>query len=98
MRFDPDVKERFESLYEECKESIKVLEEAIPNLYTPEGFYKVFVEGFLAVPYLMDQNRKFSKARMWHTAIKNGGIRVVDEKGKIIYTPDRYRRIIAQME
>ena len=98
MRYDPDVKERADSLYEECVESIKLLEKAIPNLYSPEGFYKVFVEGFLPVPYLMDQHRKFPKARQYRTAIKNGGIRVVDEEGNIIYTPDRYRKIIDQME
>ena len=51
----------------------------------------------LAYPYLMDQNRKFKKATMWHTAIKNGGISVVDDEGKVINTIDRYRKIIAQM-
>ncbi len=98
MRYDPDVKERADSLYEECVASIKLLENAIPNLYSPEGFYKVFVEGFLPVPYLMDQNRKFPKATQYRTAIKNGGIRVVDEEGNIIYTPDRYKKVIDQME
>lgn len=97
MKYDNDVKEREEALYAEVKESILMLERAVPNLYTPEGFYKVFVEGFLPVPYLMDQQHKFPKATMWHTAIKNGGIRVVDDEGKIIYTTDRYRKIISQM-
>ena len=97
MRYDKDVKERFDSLYEECIESIELLEKAIPNLYSPEGFYKVFIEGFLAVPYLMDQERKFQKATQWRTAIKNGGIRVVDDEGNIIYTPERYRKIITKM-
>ena len=97
MLYDSDVKERADSLYEECKASIVLLENAIPNLYSPEGFYKVFVEGFLPVPYLMDQNKKFPKAKMWHTAIKDGGIRVVDDDGKIIYTTDRYRQIINQL-
>ena len=97
MKYDNEVKEREEALYAEVKESILMLERAIPNLYTPEGFYKVFVEGFLPVPYLMDQQHKFPKATMWHTAIKNGGIRVVDDEGEIIYTTDRYRKIISQM-
>ena len=97
MKYDNDVKEREEALYAEVKESILMLERAVPNLYTPEGFYKVFVEGFLPVPYLMDQQHKFPKATMWHTAIKNGGIRVVDDECKIIYTTDRYRKIISQM-
>ena len=98
MKYDSEVKEREEALYTEAKDSILMMEKAVPNLYTPEGFYKVFVEGFLPVPYLMDQHRKFPKATMWHTAIKNGGIRVVDDDGKVIYTTDRYRKIISQME
>ena len=95
MKYDTEVKYREESLYNEAKEAIAMMEKAVPNLYTPEGFYKVFVEGFLPVPYLMDQHRKFPKAIMWHTAIKNGGIRVVDDEGKVIYTTDRYRKIIS---
>ncbi len=98
MKYDSEVKEREEALYTEAKDSILMMEKALPNLYTPEGFYKVFVEGFLPVPYLMDQHRKFPKATMWHTAIKNGGIRVVDDDGKVIYTTDRYRKIISQMQ
>lgn len=98
MKYDNEVKEREDALYAEAKESILMMEKAVPNLYTPEGFYKIFVEGFLPVPYLMDQNRKFPKATMWHTAIKNGGIRVIDDEGKVIYTTDRYKKILSQME
>lgn len=97
MKYDNEVKQREEALYAEAKESILMLEKAFPNLYTPEGFYKVFVEGFLPVPYLMDQKRKFPKARMWHTAIKDGGIKVVDDEGKVIYTTERYKKIISQL-
>lgn len=97
MKYDGEVKEREEALYTEAKEAILLMEKAIPNLYTPEGFYKVFVEGFLPVPYLMDQHRKFPKATLWHTAIKNGGIAVVDDNGKIINTVDRYRKILSDM-
>ena len=98
MKYDQEVKYREEALYNEVKEAIVLMENAIPNLYTPEGFYKVFVEGFLSVPYLMDQQRKYPKATMWHTAFKNGGISVVDDNGNIINTSDRYRSIIERME
>lgn len=97
MKYDMNVTERSDAMYHEAKEAIQLLENSIPNLYTPEGFYKVFVEGFLPVPYLMDQNRKFPKATKYHTAIKNGGICVVDEKGKILNTIDRYKKIISNM-
>ena len=98
MRYDPDVQNRYDALLYDSREAIRLLEKSIPNLYTPEGFYKVFKEGFLAVPYLMDQNRKYPKATMWKTAIKNGGISVVDDEGKIISTEDRYHHIIDNME
>ena len=55
-------------------------------------------DAFLAVPYLMDQDNKWPKATMWKTAIKTGGISVVDDDGNIISTEDRYRYIIEHME
>lgn len=97
MKHDKDVQYRYEAMMYEARVAIKLLEENIPNLYTPEGFAKVFEEGFFAVPYLMDQNHKYTKATMWKTAIKNGGICVVDEDGQIISTEDRYRYIINNM-
>lgn len=98
MKYDKDTLERFNSLYYEAKESIEILESNIPNLYTPEGFYKVFTEGFLPVPYLMDQKGKFKKATQFHTAIKNGGIKVVNDEGNVIDTRIRYRNIISQIQ
>lgn len=98
MAYDKETKYREDALYAEAKESIMILEQALPNLYTPEGFYRVFMEGFLPVPYLLDQKHKFRKATQYHTAIKNGGIYVVDDTGKIIPTTQRYRKIIDNME
>lgn len=98
MKYDRDVNERFNALYAEAKGAIDLLEANIPNLYTPEGFYKVFTEGFLSVPYLMDQQRKFKKATKWHTAIKNGGIKVVDDEGNVIDTITRYRNILSLIQ
>jgi hypothetical protein len=95
MKYDNDVKNREEAMYNEAKSAIEMMEKAVPNLYTPEGFYKVFVEGFLPVPYLMDQKRKFPKATQWHTAIKDGGIKVVDDEGNVIDTITRFRKIIS---
>ena len=98
MAYDKETKYLEDALYAEAKESIMILEQALPNLYTPEGFYRVFMEGFLPVPYLLDQKHKFRKATQYHTAIKNGGIYVVDDTGKIIPTTQRYRKIIDNME
>ena len=97
MKYDTSTNERFNALYHECKECIKILETSIPNLYTPEGFELIFKEGFLPVPYLMDYYHKWPKATMWKTAIKDGGIRVVDDNGSVIHTEDRYRQIINRL-
>ena len=98
MQYDPDVKYRYESLLHEANDAIMLLEKYIPNLYTPEGFERVFKEGFFAVPYLMDQQGKWNKATMWKTAVKNGGVCVVDENGNIISTKQRYSYIIEHMK
>lgn len=94
MKYDTEVNERTMELYEEAKGAIQLLESAIPNLYTPEGFAFIFEQGFLPVPYLMDQNHKFPKATQYATALKNGGIRVVSDEGNIINTIERYKTII----
>ena len=98
IKYDSDLIDRYNNLLEEAKVAINLLENNIPNLYTPEGFYKIFVEGFFAVPYLMDQENKYPKARMWKTAFKDGGIAVVDDNGKIISTEQRYKYIINNMD
>ena len=95
MAYNQELNERTEDMYQEAKEAIRILERYIPNLYTAEGLYRVFKEGFLPVPYMIDSNNKYNEATMWNTAIKNGGIRVIDEKGKVIRTSVRYDKIIS---
>lgn len=97
MKYDKEVNERMMDLFEEAKTAILLLENAVPNLYTPEGFAYIFEQGFLPVPYLMDQNRKYPKATQFATAIKNGGIKVVDDEGNVINTIDRYKKIISDI-
>lgn len=97
MGYDQETKYRTEQLYTEAKDAIAFLENNIPNLYTPEGFYFVFANGFLPVPYLMDHENKYPKAKMWQTAYKNGGIQVVDNENKPIYTLHRYQKIMSSL-
>lgn len=94
MNYDADIAERTKELYEEAKDAIVLLEEYMPNLYTPEGFYQIFVQGFFPLPYLLDQNRQYTEATSYTTALKNGGVRVVDEKGNTVITSYRYKKII----
>ena len=85
---------RAESLFDEAYHAIMILEDAFPDLYSAEGLCRVFKMGFLPVPYLMDSEHKFSEATKWTTACIDGGIKVVDDKGNPIYTPDRYLQIL----
>ena len=66
------------------------------NLYSAEGLYKVFKDGYLPVPYMIDTNNKYPASTKWKTAIKNGGIRVVDNSGKVINTAVRYKKILLE--
>lgn len=91
---DKEINYRFNSLYEEAKNAIDILEKHFPNLYTPEGLYTVYEMGFLPTPFIYDPEGKFPNATKWNTAIINGSVKVVDENGKPINTADRYRSIL----
>lgn len=91
--FERDINYRVEDLYDECFTAIRFLEEKIPDLYSPEGFYKLFKDGYFPLPLLSDENHEFSKAVSQTTILNNGGIKVIDNQGKIIRTIDRYKKI-----
>lgn len=95
MRCDLGVLDKTNKLYDEASRAIKLLENTFPDLYTPNGFARIFEEGFLPVPYLMDHERKYPKATRYSTAIKDGGIRVVDENGNVVDTVERYHKILS---
>lgn len=98
MAYNSDVANRVDDMYDEAKEALSILEDYIPNLYTAEGLYQVFKQGFFPVPYMVDSLGKYPDATNWSTAIKNGGIRVVNEHGEVIRTANRYRQIILRNE
>lgn len=91
---DKEINYRFTSLYEDAKESIKLLEKHFPNLYTPEGLFKVYEMGFLPTPYILDNEKLFSNATKWQTAVINGSVKVVDENGHALSALERFRTIL----
>jgi len=91
---DMEFRYRFESLYDEAKEAISILEKSFPDLYTPDGLYRVYKMGFLPTPYIYDPEKKFPEATKWHTAIVNGSVKVVDDGGTPIHTAKRYKSIL----
>jgi hypothetical protein len=93
MLFDKDVEYRFNELYEEVKDAIYLLESNIKDLYTPDGFYKIFCNGFLPVPYLVDNMNKYPNSKWFQTQIINGSVKVVDNSGTVIPTVKRFKNL-----
>lgn len=91
---DDDINYRFNSLYEEAKGGIDILEKYFSDLYTPQGLYRIYKMGFLPTPYIFDPQKHFPNVTKWSTAIINGSVKVVDENGKPIDTIKRYKSII----
>ena len=87
MAYDVGVQERSRSLYEEAKESISLIEDKIPNLYTAEGFYYLFNAGFFPVPYLLDKDKKYPKATEYQDSYKKWEGLCSKRSGKVVDTP-----------
>lgn len=77
-----DVKERMEELLSSAKTIIAGIESNIVNPYSAEGFYKIFVAGFLPVPYLWGDVEEFKYSSAIKTKPIKGGVKIVDENGK----------------
>ncbi len=75
------VRIRTADLIRSAGEIIQAMEDAVPDLYTAEGFYTLFAAGFLPVPFLWgDDAGEFRRASNWQSRAMDGGIRLVDEK------------------
>ncbi|MCH5225007.1 MAG: hypothetical protein J1D77_03365 [Muribaculaceae bacterium] len=90
--FDKDINLHYEDLLQECKEAIDFLEQKFPDLYTPQGFYRLFEQGYFPLPFLLDEKNKFPFVTQQSTTLRNGGIKVI-KNGKIIPTKERYEQI-----
>ncbi|MDP3177143.1 MAG: hypothetical protein Q8M76_04515, partial [Spirochaetaceae bacterium] len=77
-----DAAERTRALLSEARTIVAAIEGSIPDPYTPRGFYEILASGFLPVPQLSACREEFERAVAWRTAFVDGGVKVVDEKGK----------------
>lgn len=94
MAASEEVDERFHRLLKDCQQMIQSMESLIPDLYTPDGFYKVLEAGYFPVPFLWECRSEFAKAIRWRTKLHNGGVTVIDEDG----TPLSMNRRLDQIE
>ena len=67
-----DTYSRTLELEKAAKGIIRAMEENIPNLYSPEGFYIAFVAGWLPVQNYGLILRNFYMQKDWETQISNG--------------------------
>ena len=95
MGMHPDVNDRTEELMSEARFVVKAIETAIPNPYSPEGFYQMLADGFLPVPYLWECREEFSKAVSYQTRLVRGSVRVVDEQGAPMSAQKRMEALLA---
>lgn len=77
-----EVQERAARLRQDARRVIEAIETHISEPYSAEGFFKIFVSGFLPVPYLWNQAELYRHARGWSTKLERGGVVVVDKGGK----------------
>lgn len=84
MVHNQEVRERTAELYRQVRETVRTLEQSIPNLYSADGLYEVFRRGVFATPYLWEGREEFKAAVAWKTSLVGGGVHVVDEQGNVI--------------
>jgi hypothetical protein len=88
-----ELSEAVDELWEDAMSLVEDMEKSIEDLYTSKGLYKVFKMGYFPVPYLWEGRDEFSRAVDWKTKIIDGGVYVVDERGKKMGIRDRIERI-----
>lgn len=88
-----EVRLRMEDLIGQAKTLIAAIESQVTDPYSAEGFYRIFAEGFLPVPYLWECREEFAKAIQWRTKVVGGSVKVVDDKGHVLSAADRVRII-----
>lgn len=81
MSKNTDVLARTEELIHSARTIIEGIEEHIEDPYSPEGFYKAFVAGFMPVPYLWTTDEEYRFAKHFSTRPIKGATKVVDEEG-----------------
>ena len=95
---EEDVMQREKELYVDVKQIIEAIEENVPDPYSPEGLYKIFASGFLVAPYLWEGKEEFKNAIKWQTTIKDGSVKIIDNKGKELKPAKRIPSILNDLK
>lgn len=92
-----EAQERTEKLLGDARKLLATMEEAIPDLYSAKGLYDAFWAGFMPVPYLWEGRDELVHAVNWKTALRNGSVIVLDERGQPIEAEERARVATANL-
>lgn len=95
MSFEKEVQQRFDIMYKKIKKIVVMLENSIADLYSPNGFYKLFKLGILTAPYLWNCRDEYADVVKWKTDFVDGGVAVVDDIGNVVDPVDRIREILS---
>lgn len=96
MGHHPEVLARTQELLTEARTVLQAIETHVPNPYSAQGFYQIFAQGYLPVPYLWGCRDDFSAAVRWPTRLIRGGVKVVDEMGQPMTAATRMAQILQQ--
>ncbi|MEE9910337.1 MAG: cobalamin-binding protein [Deltaproteobacteria bacterium] len=91
-----EVRLRMDDLLHQARTVVAAIESHVPDPYSAEGFYRIFADGFLPVPYLWECREEFPRAIQWRTKAIGGAVKVVDESGQVISAANRVRMIFEQ--
>lgn len=91
-----EIKSRTAILENAARKIIKVMEEEINDLYSPEGLYIAFIAGWLPVPELWSESEEFVYAKNWDTKLLKGSIQLVDHD-LIMTTDSRINRCVSNI-
>lgn len=98
MTQNAEVRLRTVDLLEQARTIIAAVESRVPDPYSADGFYRIFADGFLPVPYLWECRQDFIRATKWRTKAIRGAIKVVDEEGAVLSATDRVNLILDQAD
>lgn len=86
---DKELIEKTDEFTNDALKLIHYIEKSYSNVYSPEGFHKIFQDGVFPVPYLWEGREMYSNACSWKSKNMNGAMELVSGSGKMITIDER---------
>ncbi|MBN2018004.1 MAG: cobalamin-binding protein [Candidatus Cloacimonetes bacterium] len=72
---------------------ISNIEESIPNIYSVNGFFEIFKNGYFPVPFLWRCRDEFPNALCWKTKLTEHGTRLINDNGEELRVARRLEKV-----